>query len=238
MRVPDYLTEVFSEPEPCPYREGFEARMPLYLPRSPLDWQDVDELLSLGFRRSGVYFYNTQCPLCSECLPTRVQVATFVPSRSQKRALKRSAESGVRVMGGLPQVDDQRVEMFNSHRQQRGLDVRSGEVTADGYNQFLIESCCAVLEISQWIDDQLIAVSIVDVGANSASAVYTYFDPKYSPLSPGTVAILKGIEFCRAENRKWFYLGMYVADNSHLSYKDRFLPQERLIDGHWRPFER
>ncbi|GAB5401936.1 MAG: hypothetical protein Aurels2KO_01670 [Aureliella sp.] len=144
----------------------------------------------------------------------------------------------MKVVGGSPEVDDRRVELFNTHRRERGLDRRNEIVEADGYSQFLIQSCCAVLEISQWLEDQLIAVSIVDVGANSASAVYTYFDPQYSHLSPGTVAILKGIEFCQRKKLKWFYLGMYVADNSHLSYKDRFLPQERLMDGTWLPFDR
>ena len=32
------------------------------------------------------------------------------------------------------------------------------------------------------------------------------------------------------------YLGLYIADNVHMSYKSRFQPNERLIDGRWVRF--
>jgi arginyl-tRNA--protein-N-Asp/Glu arginylyltransferase len=30
---------------------------------------------------------------------------------------------------------------------------------------------------------------------------------------------------------------MYVAENKHLNYKARFLPQQRLINGVWQDFD-
>ena len=34
-------------------------------------------------------------------------------------------------------------------------------------------------------------------------------------------------------DRKYVYLGMYVAENRHLNYKARFMPQERFVNGCW-----
>ena len=82
----------------------------------------------------------------------------------------------------------------------------------------------------------MIAVSIVDVGAESTSAVYTHFAPDAGRYSLGTYAILKQIEWAKQTSRTYVYLGMYVAENRHLNYKARFLPQQRLIDDEWVDF--
>ena len=80
------------------------------------------------------------------------------------------------------------------------------------------------------------AISIVDIGRTSTSAVYTHFDPRASRYSLGTYAILRQIEWARENGRQYVYLGMFVADNQHLNYKARFLPQQRLIEGRWYEF--
>ena len=83
--------------------------------------------------------------------------------------------------------------------------------------------------------DRLISISVIDVGQQSLSAVYTHFDPDFSRFSPGTYAILKQIQHARETGRAFVYLGMYVAQNQHLNYKARFVPQERFIRGNWEP---
>ena len=40
----------------------------------------------------------------------------------------------------------------------------------------------------------------------------------------------------RRTGRRWLYLGLYVEDCRHLSYKARYRPHERLVDGDWRRF--
>jgi arginine-tRNA-protein transferase len=82
-------------------------------------------------------------------------------------------------------------------------------------------------------DRRLIAVSIVDLGDTSTSAVYTFFDPTEHRYSPGTFAILRQIKWAEQTGREFVYLGMYVAANRHLNYKSRFGPQQRFIDGSW-----
>jgi arginine-tRNA-protein transferase len=37
---------------------------------------------------------------------------------------------------------------------------------------------------------------------------------------------------------RYVYLGFYIADSAHMSYKSQYLPHERLIGGAWRKFDR
>ena len=114
-----------------------------------------------------------------------------------------------------------------------------GDVLADehDYRSFLINSYCQVIELSFWYGETLIAISIADVGSSSLSAVYCFFAPEFSWMSPGTYAILKQIELAQTSRRRWIYLGMYVAANRHLKYKANYGPHQRLIGGQWLDFE-
>jgi len=150
--------------------------------------------------------------------------------------LKRGNQS-LEIRIARPVSDEQRLALFNLHRTERGLGAAESIYGSEDYENFLVDTCLAEsVELSFWMNDELIAVSIVDCGRTSLSAVYTYFDPRHSKLSVGTYSILKQIEFARHTGRQFAYLGMYVAENRHLSYKSRFTPQERWIDGKWVEF--
>ncbi len=230
------LVVVQDELQSCPYRAGMVARMPLRLPVGNVTPEVTDRLLAMGFRRSGDFVYRTQCPTCSECKPTRVDVAKFRFTTSMKRVLKRGDRDLV-CEWGPAQVDERRVQMFNEHRAQRRLGEGS-QVDADSYRSFLGDSCCYTVELSISLRNELVAIAIMDVGEKSTSAVYTHFAPAASRYSLGTYAVLKQIEWAIATDREYVYLGMYVADNHHLNYKARYLPQQRLSDGAWIEFER
>ncbi|QDT09688.1 arginyltransferase [Planctomycetes bacterium K23_9] len=229
------LVVVQDQLQECPYLADTTARMPLRLPVGDVTPQITDELLAMGYRRSGDFVYRTQCPTCSECKPTRVPVATFKLTSSMRRVLKRG-DRELTHKWGPPQIDQERVAMFNQHRLHRNLG--SGEpVDEYSYGAFLNDTCCDTLELSVYRDQKLVSVSVIDVGENSISAVYTHFDPKESRYSLGTYGILKQAQWAAQTNRQFVYLGMYVADNSHLNYKARFGPQQRLCDGQWTDFE-
>jgi len=237
-RLPESLPIADSIPNEhaCSYLEGRVANLPLKLPARPIRLDEFDAILASGFRRSGVFLYNTACQKCSACEPSRVDVGKFVWKESFLRVLKRGNRS-VEIRVDLPSIDSDRLALFNRHRLVRGLGEMDQEYQSNEYESFLVDSCCAeTLEISFWSERTLIAVSIVDCGLNSLSAVYTYFEPAFSRLSLGTYSILKQFEFAQKTDRQYVYLGMYVAENHHLSYKSRFVPQERWIGGRWLPF--
>ena len=225
------LVVVQDQLQACPYLDATTARMPLRLPVGTVTPEVTDHLLSQGYRRSGDFVYRAQCPLCNECKPTRVIVERFALTRSMRRVLNRGNRE-LTCRWGLPTVDRRRIEMFNQHRAQRALGS-GDEIDADSYRAFLADTCCDTKELAIYKDDQLIAVSIVDIGSRSTSAVYTHFDPQASRYSPGTLAVLKQIEWAKRSGRRYVYLGMYVSANRHLNYKARFLPQQRLDSGEW-----
>ena len=78
----------------------------------------------------------------------------------------------------------------------------------------------------------------IRIGAESMSAVYFYFDPDHSRLSPGVYNVVKQIELCRRRRMRYLYLGFHIAGSQHMAYKSQYLPHERLIDGCWKRFPR
>ncbi len=237
MLEPDFLKVAFDESNLCPYLPNQIARMPLCLCRDPLDGERADTLLELGYRRSGWFFYRTQCPNCQACQPLRLDVNRFKPGRSQRRA-QRCGDAKLEIQIHDPVIDARRIKLFNLHRQQRSLTHSKADCSEQDYRSFLTDSAVDVCEISLWHEGELVGVSITDLGANSLSAVYCFFDPQYADLSPGTYAILQQIELAKRTKRRWLYLGMYVQENKHLNYKARFGPHQRLIEGKWVDFAR
>jgi len=231
------IADSFPNEHECSYLADRAASLPLTLPSRLVTLEEFDSALASGVRRSGVFLYYTDCYQCSACEPSRIDVNKFIWRDSFKRVLKRGDRTlGMRV--ARPTLDDQRLTMFNRHREQRSLGPIDSSYRSEDYESFLVESCLAeTFELSFWLDEVLVGISIVDCGRQSLSAVYTYFDPTYSSLSIGTYSILKQIEYVRNSGRQYAYLGMYVQGNQHLSYKARFTPQERWIDGNWIEFQ-
>ncbi len=210
--------------------------MPLAIPVGGLCPEQFDLLLESGYRRSGWYFYRTRCPNCRACQPLRLDVEHFRPSRSQRRAESKGART-LRTEVATPTIDSKRLELFNRHRVERRLNHGDDVVDEQDYRAFLVNSHTAVAELSLWHEERLVAVSITDVGSQSLSAVYCYFDPQYAWLNPGTYAILQQIALARHRNFRWLYLGMMVAANAHLKYKANYRPHQRRIDGRWVDFD-
>jgi leucyl-tRNA---protein transferase len=223
---------VYDRPGPCPYLDGRTARMPLRLPARPLDHDELDARLAAGDRRQGFVLYRTACPSCQACEPIRIAVDRFVPSRSQRRILSRGRRRLTTEIG-RPLVDDRRVELYNRHKQQRGLGDEQPPIDFEGYRDFLVSTCCDSLEIRYRLDGELVGVAITDRADDALSAVYCCYDPDYPSLGIGTYSILEQIELCRRWGLGFLYLGLYIADCAAMRYKARFVPHERLVRGRW-----
>ncbi len=234
-RVPSQLSigSVMENVHECSYLEDRTANLPLNLPAKLLDMREVDAALEAGMRRAGVFLYYTACESCQACEPTRVDVSAFRWTDSWRRILNR----GDRLLSlsiAPASISEEKLALFNRHRTERRLSDDGTLYQFGDYESFLVDSCCQhTIEFQFRLDERLIAVSVIDCGANSVSAVYTFFNPDYSKLSLGTYSILKQIEFCGRTGRQYMYLGMYVARNTHLNYKARFQPQQRWINCRW-----
>lgn len=227
---------VYDEPSNCSYLPDRTARLPHRLPSKRLTPAEFDDRLAAGDRRSGVFLYRTACAECSACEPIRLDMTRFQPNATQRR-IQRRGNALLEVRIAAPAIDQARVELFNMHRTLRGLDHRDRPITADSYDQFLTDSCCETREIGYFLEGHLVAIAITDVGQTSLSAVYTFFNPQFQFLSLGVYSVLWQADLCRRTQRRFLYLGFYIAESPHMSYKSRFHPHQRRVGGAWRDYE-
>ncbi len=238
--VPDDPPEMVlgAEAMPCPYLPDRVARLAARLPLRRLDGPQLDRRLARGDRRHGSLLYRPACPACSACEPLRLRLGDFRAGRSQRRALRRGDER-LEVELGPVLVDRERVDLFQRHKHGRGLtSADDGGLDMASYRAFLVESCCVGFELRCRLDGRLVSVAITDRGRESLSAVYTFFDPDLTDCSLGVYSILKQVELARAWGMRFVYLGFAIGECAAMSYKLRYRPHERLIDGRWARFGR
>lgn len=225
----------YNQESPCPYLPGRVARMPLRMPTRWLTAAEFDQRLAAGDRRSGPMLYRPQCAACQACEPIRLVAADYRPNATQRRLLRRGDELlTIQIQPAI--VDEERIELFNLHRELRSLTAGESHLDEEGYESFLTLSCCDTREIAYYLDDTLVACAIIDIAAISISAVYTFYDPRVKVVSLGTYSVLKQFELCLSLRKTYLYLGYYIAESQHMRYKGNFLPHERLISGTWQLF--
>lgn len=229
---------VHDEPQPCPYLPGHVMIAPLRMPLTVIPAEVFDAKLASGDRRIGPVLYRTSCEGCAACEPIRVDVDAFRPNATQRRILRRG-EACYRVSVHEPCATPEKYLLYERHKILRGLEQEGETREPESYEAAFVRSCVDTFElhIRDRADDRLVALSIVDRGAEALSAVYCYWDPRDAKRSPGVYAILREIELCRSAGMRWLYLGLYVSDCRHMRYKAGYLPHERLIDGRWVRFE-
>ncbi len=217
--------------EDCPYLDNQVARMPLRWQMRSLSGEELDAALASGDRRVGRMLYRTQCPSCSACEPLRVLVSEFQPSRSQRRVWSKNQD--IKVTVGPAVYSEERLQLYNRHKIERGLSKDGKEMTPQGYEGWFLRSCVQTVEMCFELEGRLVGVSIVDVGARDTSSVYHFFDPDISDRSMGTFSALVELAWSRTRGGRYHYLGLYVGSCDRLNYKARFAPHERAIDGNW-----
>ncbi len=225
---------VSNDPEPCPYLPDTTMQLPLRMPTARLTPELFDQLLEEGDRRSGPLLYRPECPACDACEAIRVHVADFVPTRSQRRVLRRNVD--VTVERRRPAVTMDHLRLYNRHAKERGLSLREQAATDTDYRFFLVETSVDSWELRYSVEGRLIGVSILDFGQRAMSSVYHYFDPDEDRRSLGVFSVLREIELCRELGMDWYYLGLYVSSCSHLNYKAAYHPHQRRVRGVWHAF--
>jgi len=229
---------VYDSPHPCPYLAGRDARLPMRMPSRALRPEELDGRLAAGDRRHGAFLYRPSCPTCAACEAIRIPVQRFTFSKNHRRVVNK-ARRRLRVQIGPPVADMRRLELYERHKRERSLLGASSEpLDLKGYEGFLVERCAPSFEMRYFDGDELVGVAITDRGHDALSAVYCFWDPSYASLSLGTWSILEQLRIAREWGYTYLYLGLYIAENAHMSYKARFRPHERLIDGTWQAFER
>lgn len=73
-----------------------------------------------------------------------------------------------------------------------------------------------------YLDDNLIAISVIDFLPTGVSSVYFIWDPDYAHLSLGTLSGLREILMCKQLELGYYYLGYYIEDCQKMKYKGQF----------------
>ena len=232
MSIEQKLSFYATPPHDCNYLPERSAITLFADPRFPKNTRLYSALADCGFRRSGEHLYIPHCESCSSCIPVRIPVEEFRPSRNQKRNWRTNRDLLIQRKEAV--FDREHYALFEKYLSSRHAGGGMDKPTPESYMHFLTADWAKTVfyEIRKQ-DNTLVAVAVVDIMDNALSAVYTFYDPEYSRRSPGRFAILLQIEQAKKYGLHWLYLGYWIEDCRKMSYKDEYWPLEYYRDNIW-----
>lgn len=244
IRVARVLQELVEPPHPCVYLPDREASLDLRV-MVDVTAAELDSMLARGWRRFGPIYFRPACEGCGECVTLRIPAASFVPSKSQRRARKNATR--LRRAMTKPVVDEERLALYARWHEQRERtrEWQASEMDRERYGFDFAFEHPSVREVSfrdPDAGDRLVGLGIVDETPCALSAVYFFWDPEHAPSSLGTAHVVMLVDDARARGLEHVYLGYRVEGCASLAYKGRFAPHE-LLEGRpgprslpmWRP---
>ena len=198
----------------------------------------MDRLWSDGWRHFGRQFFRYSLVLSETgdlqiIQPLRMELATFRPTKSQRRVLRCNSDTDIRIVPAV--VDAEREAIFLRHRERFVSNI------PESLRTFMPEDDpgkipCECVSVEVRTGSRLIAVSYLDVGETAVSSVYAMFEPDEAWRSPGTLTLLAEMQWAAGKGKRWLYPGYATVQPSHYDYKKTFRPMDYFDwTGNWLP---
>ena len=217
----------------CPYLSGkIEKRIATDISEN----KNIYEELSLnGFRRVENWMYRPVCENCSACKSYRVDIEKFKITKSLKRVFKNFENFSHKLVKNKSTKEN--FELFKKYQLARHTGGSMSDMDEDEFTS-MIETSPINTSLLEFRDKykNLTGAVLFDIDEKNLSAVYSFFDPKFSKLGLGNYMILQCLLFGKSKKYKYLYLGYYIEELSSMSYKSRFRPGQILNNNEWKKF--
>ena len=228
-----------TAPQPCPYLDG-RAERKLFTALQGDSAEKLNDALSKqGFRRSQNVLYRPSCAECTACLSARIRVADFVPSKSQRRAIRRNAH--LKREATSPWATEDQYALFRKYLDSRHSDGGMADMDIFEFAAMIEETPVKsrVVEYTAPPAEpggrrSLTAVCLTDVLDDGVSMVYSFYDPTREKDSLGTYIILDHVAIARRSGLPYVYLGYWVPGSRKMGYKANFGALEIYKGGRWQ----
>ena len=212
----------------CPYLSGVQAKTDYRL-MEDCSAEQYNRLLERGWRRFGCTFFRPICISCSQCRSLRLDLDSFVPSRTMKRTWRKNQD--LRVLLQPASISSSHLNLYGRYHgdmaDRRGWTEKT--ISAGNYVQTFVEGKNDYgYELLYLEGDKLLAVALVDILPEAISAVYCYYDPELRSRGLGIFSVLMQIELARRRNIPHLYLGYWIESNASMRYKATYQPHELL----------
>jgi arginyl-tRNA--protein-N-Asp/Glu arginylyltransferase len=218
---------------PCPYLPGrIERKLVTELVgrEAPSFYNDLSRA---GFRRSHHLAYRPACAGCAGCVPVRIPVRDFTPTRSLRRIRNANRDLQARVVE--PRATAEQFRLFARYQRSRHAESDMATMTFGDYRAMIEDSPVATRLVElRGPDGALQGACLVDLLDDGLSAVYSFYAAEEPKRSLGTLLILALVDEAHCRRLPYVYLGYWIDDSPKMAYKARFRPLEGLDPRGWQ----
>lgn len=186
-------------------------------------------MLERGWRRFGRMHFVPECKNCTKCVSMRIDVKNYKFSKSEKRVISKNIDTKLYIRP--PSITKEHLTLYDNYHRFMN-DKKSwpySPIEASDYMKSYVEGKEEFSKEFLYVrEDKLIGVALVDILPEAISAIYCFYDHKYSDLSIGKFSILAQIKIAKELNIPYIYLGYWIKDHFSMGYKEKYKPFEIL----------
>src|SRR3546814_11473967 len=172
-----------TSPVACPYLAGGVERKLVVRLEDPESASLFADLSRAGFRRSHAFAYRPACRGCRMCVPVRIAVERFAPTRSLRRVSRRNADISVEI--GEARATAEQYRLFRAYQRGRHGSSDMADMSFADYRGMVEET-----PVETWLvegrdaDGTLVSGLLADRASESLSAAHSFFQQTPTQPSP------------------------------------------------------